>query len=186
MDFKAFEKIPRLTRDMIITEKIDGTNGLIFVGEFDQEPFLVGSRSRWITPGKSTDNSGFAAWAYEHKDELIAGLGPGFHYGEWWGKGIQRNYGLEERRFSLFNVSRWSDDTVRPSCCHVVPTLTDFSGTIFDTALVNSVLEDLKQHGSYAAPGFMNPEGIIVFHVASGHLFKKTIEKDSEHKGQTE
>lgn len=180
MEFKAFEKIPRLSREMIITEKIDGTNGLIFVGEFDQEPFLVGSRSRWITPGKSSDNAGFAAWAYEHRDELIAGLGPGFHYGEWWGKGIQRGYGLEEKKFSLFNVGRWSDPAVRPACCDVVPAL--YQGE-FSTKTAEDYITVLKEHGSFAAPGFMNPEGIIIFHVPSYHLFKKTIEKDEEPKG---
>lgn len=30
----------------------------------------------------------------------------------------------------------------------------------------------------------MKPEGIVVFHVAGGYLFKKTIEKDEEPKGK--
>ena len=109
-DFVAFPKIPRLSRRCVITEKIDGTNACIFIGE-DGE-FLVGSRTRWITP--ENDNHGFARWAYEHKDELL-GLGPGRHFGEWWGQGIQRGYGLKEKRFSLFNTSRWMDDAVRPA-----------------------------------------------------------------------
>jgi hypothetical protein len=37
--------------------------------------------------------------------------------------------------------------------------------------------------GSKAAPGFMKPEGIVVFHVAGNVGFKKTIEKDEEPKG---
>jgi hypothetical protein len=44
-------------------------------------------------------------------------------------------------------------------------------------------LENLKQLGSYASPGFMNPEGIVIFHVPSQYLFKKTLEKDEEPKG---
>lgn len=67
MDFVEFAKIPRLSRECIVTEKIDGTNGVVYIGE-DGE-FLVGSRSRWITPEQ--DNHGFARWAYEHKDELM-------------------------------------------------------------------------------------------------------------------
>lgn len=31
--FQGFKKIPRLSRDIIITEKIDGTNGLIYIDE---------------------------------------------------------------------------------------------------------------------------------------------------------
>src|SRR5512133_2019075 len=106
-EFQSFGKISRLSRDMVITEKIDGTNGCIYIGE-DGE-FLVGSRTRWITP--ECDNHGFARWAYDHKDELVLGLGPGRHYGEWWGSGIQRGYDLPkgEKRFSLFNVHRWGE-----------------------------------------------------------------------------
>ena len=107
MEFRKFNKIARLSREIVVTEKIDGTNGLIAIGE-DGE-FQVGSRNQWITPEK--DNAGFARWAYDHKGELMT-LGVGFHYGEWWGQGIQRGYGLKEKRFSLFNTSRWSDDTV--------------------------------------------------------------------------
>ncbi len=175
-EFKTFSKIARLSRDMIITEKIDGTNGLVYIGE-DGE-FAVGSRNRWITP--EDDNAGFAKWAHEHKDELMM-LGAGYHYGEWWGQGIQRGYNLKEKRWSLFNVSRWSDDAVRPACCGVVPVL--YKGD-FDTYAIWSALKSLEFTGSVAAPGFMNPEGVVIFHVASGVLFKKTIKNDEKHKGE--
>jgi hypothetical protein len=167
-EFVTFNKIARLSREIVITEKIDGTNASIYIGE-DGE-FLTGSRNRWITP--ESDNAGFARWAAEHKESLLE-LGVGRHFGEWWGQGIQRNYGLKEKRFSLFNVSKWSD--VRPACCGVVPVL--YRG-IFDTQVIQDVLDDLAEHGSYAAPGFMNPEGIVIFHTASGVLFKKTIKND--------
>lgn len=117
-EFKEFPKMPRWSREVIITEKIDGTNASIFIGE-DGE-FLTGSRTRWITP--TDDNFGFSGWAYYNKEELLK-LGPGHHFGEWWGSGIQRGYGLKEKRFSLFNTFRWSDAAVRPSCCSVVPVL---------------------------------------------------------------
>jgi hypothetical protein len=177
MEFKPFTKIPRLSRDIVITEKIDGTNGIIAIGE-DGE-FQVGSRARWITP--ENDNAGFARWAYGNKDELMK-LGAGYHYGEWWGQGIQRGYGLKEKRFSLFNVSRWADDAIRPACCFVVPTL--FTG-IFSTMIIDVVLRGLMETGSCAAPEFMNPEGVVIFHTASGHLYKKTIERDEYHKGES-
>ena len=177
MEFRTFNKIARLSREMIVTEKIDGTNGLIAIGE-DGE-FQVGSRSRWITPEKDNDNYGFARWAYNHKDELMT-LGVGFHYGEWWGQGIQRGYGLKEKRFSLFNTSRWSDEAgVRPACCHVVPTL--YTG-MFDTTKIETILEHLSYYGSVAAPGFMNPEGVVIYHVAGNLYFKKTIVGDYQPK----
>lgn len=169
MEFKSFNKISRLSRECIVTEKIDGTNAQIYIGE--QGEFLVGSRNRWITP--DSDNYGFARWAYEHKEQLME-LGVGNHFGEWWGEGIQRRYGLKEKRWSLFNVHKWGYS--RPACCHVVPVL--YQG-IFDTTKIQEVLEELALNGSHASRGFMKPEGIIIFHTASGTLFKKTIENDS-------
>ncbi len=51
MDFVSFPKIPRLSREIVITEKIDGTNGVIYIPSDNlSEGFFVGSRSRWITP----------------------------------------------------------------------------------------------------------------------------------------
>jgi hypothetical protein len=175
-EFTQFQKIPRLSREVVVTEKIDGTNACVYIGE-DGE-FLAGSRTRWITP--ADDNFGFARWAYEHKDELM-GLGIGRHFGEWWGSGIQRGYGLKEKRWSLFNTSIWGDDTVRPACCGVVPVL--YRGP-FTTEDVDVVLASLKTNGSAASPGFMKPEGVVVYHVAAGSYFKKTIEKDAEWKGK--
>jgi hypothetical protein len=189
--FIEFPKIGRLSRDMIITEKIDGTNASIYIGESGE--FLIGSRTQWITPER--DNHGFAKWAMEHKDELMQ-LGAGSHFGEWWGSGIQRGYGLQkgEKRFSLFNVGRWLDahgtngseprgkQQVAPACCYVVPILLQWS---FDTTKIEQALTDLRTFGSKAVPGFMNPEGVVIFHTASGALFKKTLEKDDEWKGKS-
>ncbi len=89
---------------------------------------------------------------------------------------------MKEKIFSLFNVHKWADDSIRPACCRVVPTL--WKG-IFDTSHVNAELSRLKYLGSMAAPGFMKPEGVVIFHTASGHLYKKTIEKDEQPKGRT-
>ena len=178
-DFIEFPKMARLSREVVVTEKIDGTNAQILVGE--DGLILAGSRSRWITP--ENDNFGFAAWVRDHADELRE-LGPGRHFGEWWGAGIQRRYGLADKRFSLFNVLRWGE--TRPACCGVVPTL--YRGQ-FDTARIEDTLATLAEEGSVAAPGFMKPEGIVVFHIAGNVGFKKTIEKDavpkSQHAGAT-
>ena len=175
--FVGFSKIPRLMREMIITEKIDGTNAQVWISD-DLSEVVAGSRHHWLLPGQP-DNHGFRAWVEGNRDELLK-LGPGHHIGEWWGQGIQRNYGLKEKRFSLFNTFRWSDAAVRPACCHVVPVL--YQG-LFDTEEIDYQLYLLSLDGSRAAPGFMQPEGVVVFHVAGNLLFKRTIEKDEERKG---
>lgn len=178
----------RLAREVIISEKIDGTNAQIHIT--DDGKMLFGSRTRWITPGD--DNFGFARWATDNKEELLK-LGPGRHFGEWWGRGIQRNYGLSERRFSLFNVARWClhGETPKaiptadprnvklqdmlPACCHLVPIL--WQG-LFPFCWPNHILARLSNGGSHAAPGFMRPEGIVVFHTAGNVGFKMTLDND--------
>jgi hypothetical protein len=107
-------------------------------------------------------------------------LGPGSHFGEWWGLGINRNYGLKEKRFSLFNTSLWADPENRPACCGVVPVL--YSGP-FDSRSIDEVLARLAMDGSAASPGFMKPEGIVIFHTAGKTMFKKTILSDEKPKG---
>lgn len=169
-EFVEFPKMARLSREIIITEKLDGTNAQIFIT--DEGGFYVGSRSRWITP--EADNYGFARWAYDNREELMQ-LGPGSHFGEWWGAGIQRKYNTGEKRFSLFNVSRWGAPEGRPACCSVVPTL--YVGD-FTTDAVEDCIASLREFGSRAAPGFMNPEGVVVFHTAGRVGFKKTLHKD--------
>ena len=194
-EFVEFGKIPRLSRQVTITEKLDGTNAQLYITE-DGDIF-TGSRTRWITP--DDDNYGFAGWAQGNKDDILK-LGPGRHYGEWWGQGIQRKYGLKEKRFSLFNASRWCAygqepkvisssfspeikyQTVLPETIHVVPIL--WRG-LFNLDTVSDCIEALEEIGSWAAPGFMNPEGIIIYHEAARTYFKKTITNDEEPKGKT-
>ena len=218
-EFKPFPKMPRLSREVIITEKIDGTNASVFIREItdpeemnavSMDPLAcvrmnnlliyAGSRTRWITP--DNDNHGFARWVCENDEEIIK-LGPGHHFGEWWGSGIQRGYGLQkgEKRFSLFNVARWAIhgtepqviptadprivkmQDVLPACCGLVPVM--YRG-MFDTFEVGRCLNELKSHGSWAAPGYPHPEGVVVFHIAGNCGFKKTLEKDNQPKGQNQ
>ena len=178
MEFPAFPKIPRWNRDIIVTEKIDGTNALIWIAD-DGVTMRFGSRSRWIQP--TNDNYGFARWGEENRQELLK-LGPGVHYGEWWGQGIQRGYGLKEKRFSLFNATKWRNGWLRSACVSVVPTL--YEGPMLEEAIRECVF-GLNHFGSKAAPGFMKPEGVIVFHTASGHLYKITCENDAQPKSNT-
>lgn len=222
--FEGWPKTPRLFRDAVITEKIDGTNAAVIVtplsvvlppeGIFtphegkppgwqyaekyltdgtgwnpgtlvDDEGigFIVAaqSRTRLITPGKTTDNFGFAAWVQENAAELASLLGPGRHFGEWWGKGIQRGYGLEDRRFSLFNVGRYGHVAENTDLVSAVPTL--YQGP-FNTEQVAYEVADLALMGSSAARGFMAPEGVVVYHAAARQSFKVLIENDELPKGQ--
>ena len=173
-EFIPFPKIPRLQKECVVTEKIDGTNGLIYIT--DDGDMFVGSRNRWLS--EDSDNFGFHRWTTENKDELMK-LGPGRHHGEWWGSGIQRGYNLPkgEKRFSLFNVSIWNVEN-KPACCYLVPIF--YIGE-FDTTQITAAMMNLLSVGSLASPGFMNPEGLIVFHSSANHYFKVPFDKN--HKG---
>ena len=185
MQFQKNPKMARLYRNVTITEKIDGTHGAIFVDEYpDGEPFVtgVGSRNRFITPGKSTDNFGFAAWVEGHNTALAHCLGPGVHRGEWWGSGIQRGYGMDKKYFSLFAVHLFNEQYLE---AHAIPHLRVvpivYQGTYTDDVLRYQI-ETLEKRGSYAAPGFMNPEGLVMYHEAAKQMFKYTLGGDG-HKG---
>jgi hypothetical protein len=190
-EFQPWPKIARLNRGMVVTEKLDGTNACVVITEPDSggPPYGIFAQSRKRLITVDDDNYGFARWVFEHQEELIE-LGPGYHYGEWWGRGIQRGYDLEEKRFSLFNVGRWhaaGDDepdegTDRaPECCSVVPVLDRYA---FDTARIADVVEELRKDGSVAAPGYMNPEGVVVFHTHGRTTYKVTLDNDEKPKGQ--
>lgn len=192
--FQSFNKIGRWSKPVVISEKIDGSNAQVLVTtELDliENPdlaalavaivngraLLAGSRNRWLKPEKKLDNFGFAQWVKDNA-ELLVRLGPGRHFGEWWGAGIQSTYGLDHKRFSLFNVGRFGtgpDKETPPECCHVVPIL--YEGPNTPRAVVDT-LERLEFEGSVAAPGFMKPEGIVIYHTATGTMFKKTLDGD--------
>lgn len=188
-EFKKFAKIPRMANtQLIITEKIDGTNAQIEVPEDPDAPLLVGSRNRYITPGKTSDNFGFAAWVDTYQDKLRL-LGPGLHYGEWWGPGIGRGYlpTAESRRWSLFNTSRPLPEGL-PSGVGQVPVLYHrqldlFHGNLEAEELRNVIIR-LEYNGSVAAPGFMKPEGVVIN--IGGHLYKYVFDKGGPSPEETE
>lgn len=176
-----------------------------------QGDYLVraGSRKRWISPGD--DNFGFARWVWDNAELLVKTLGAGRHYGEWWGQGIQCKYNIGKKRFSLFNVKRWYEELpegvlyegnvadvwdlslrldvkLQPGILSaqaagldidVVPVM--FNGP-FSQETVAQCVNDLAQFGSIAAPGFMGPEGVVVYHKAADQTFKVTIMNDESPK----
>lgn len=206
ISFEPWPKIARLNREIVITEKIDGTNAAVGFVALDQpnwddpnvlafvggESFLkiaayAQSRKKVITPAQ--DNYGFARWVQENADALYETLGYGLHFGEWWGSGVNRGYGLKngEKRFSLFNTPRYGDR--EKFCLSDVPGL----GTVpilyegmFNQDEIENCLIDLTIKGSVASPGFMDPEGVIVFHTAAQTPFKVTIKGDEKPKGSNE
>lgn len=226
-DYPSFGKIPRLSKPVIITEKIDGTNGLVCVervpfgtwpGLLDTDPTALasmtdtdaptgpdglpntelviraGSRNRWLTVER--DNYGFAWWVRDNAREL-AQLGPGRHYGEWYGRSIQRGYSIADRRFALFNVARWYDErdehgeayrqhfalaVPAPDPVTVVPVLWVGTGTALSNAVAGA-LDVLRTVGSWAVPGYSRPEGVIAYHTAAGQMFKAMCEGDDTPKG---
>ena len=176
--FKAWPKIPRLENEVYhITEKIDGTNAAIIIKPLEKfvdalpiwynDVYAIGaqSRTRLITP--EDDNFGFAKWVKDNAEQLIADLGVGYHYGEWWGNGIQRGYGLEERRFSLFNPTKYS------SVCHNIPEILTVDIMPDDHTLKHL----LVTHGSYIVPGYMRPEGLVIYAEKAKTYWKVIIDK---------
>lgn len=207
MDFIKFPKIPRLNRECMITEKIDGTNASIFITSViealangwgfsgqeiirlsDNSIILAASRNRWLSSDK--DNYGFFKWVNTNREELVK-LGPGLHRGEWWGYGIQKRYNETLKKakktgkmFTLFNTWRWrgeDEESTPPECCSVVPVL--YQGPFHSKAAKDTV-QGLRDGGSVICPG-AEAEGIVVFHVAANSYFKVTLDNDEMPKGAT-
>lgn len=207
IEFQAWPKTPRLFRDIVITEKIDGTNSAIIIQEFGEEAddnaiaqvvvdnviyeVAAQSRKRLLTPGKTTDNYGFAAFVEHNAEQLVKLLGPGRHFGEWWGDGIQGRYGEHtqgRRGFALFNTERYADvvkylkdETGRDVLVEPVPVL--WKGP-FSEAIIHEIAKELLSLGSVAAPFAPKPEGIMVYHTQSGKAYKFTF--DNNDKGKWE
>lgn len=172
--FTPWPKIPRLSNETYtITEKIDGTNACVAI---DTENNIVAqSRNHFIFP--NNDNFGFAQWVENNKEDLLS-LGPGHHYGEWWGKGIGRNYNQQERHFSLFNCGLWGEhNSNTPKCCKVVPILEKETNFEHLFGSLSSCIISLQEKGSHLNLGFMKPEGLIVYAHLTKIYYKVILDK---------
>lgn len=181
--FRPWPKIPRLENEVYhITEKIDGTNACIIIQPYLYEKeqdciwtdlehsVYAQSRTKLIKP--SNDNYGFAKWVQANAEQLVTDLGVGYHFGEWWGQGIQRNYGLTEKRFSLFNPTK------RSSICSNVPLLKSLTQDEFEnTTWKEQYKAEFEEFGSVAAPGFMKPEGLVVYAEKAKTYWKVIFDK---------
>lgn len=173
--FKEWPKTPRLNKEIVVTEKIDGTNACIVVPDtFQNWPVYAQSRKRIITP--NSDNFGFAHWVFEHRELLAGALGPGYHYGEWYGSGIQSGYGLTngERKFMLFNADRWTAESVAEAGLDAigVEAATVLYRGVFDQTMIDYQVRRLRRDGSVHRPYDGKAEGVCVFHTQSRKVYK--------------
>lgn len=207
--YPGFGKISRWNREVVVTEKIDGTNGLISIeravnpapdgvlDSFDVDGIAydirAGSRNRWLSTEKGQDNHGFAAWVEANAETLIADLGEGRHYGEWYGPGIGKRFSaLKDRpkKFMLFNTARWSGVNFETPNLETSTVL--FEGQMKDLLEMSPCASGhneldcqiymLRAFGSIHVPG-ADSEGVVIYHKASNQLFKITLEGDETFKG---
>ena len=198
IEFQAWPKTPRLFRDIVVTEKVDGTNSAVIIEDITTEEadpsalaviergayrYQVGaqSRNRLIFPGKTTDNHGFAAFVQENAERLLDLLGPGRHFGEWWGKGIGKRYASAMegiKGFALFNTAKhgdlhswlsFGDQQVLIEPVHVL-----YQGPFSEEEILGT-LKELQKYGSWMSP-FDPAEGIVVFHTQSRQTYKITLD----------
>lgn len=169
------DKTPRLTNIEVLDSSVVAMAKR--AGEEQIYGVYAQSRNRLIRPGKATDNAGFAGWVAQNAAQLVELLNPGLHYGEWWGQNIQRNYGLKEKRFSLFNTHAHRGIYERSEgLLRCVPVL--YQGPN-QGARVEEAMEYLAEYGSEAETGFANPEGVCIYHSASKQVTKVTFEHDN-------
>lgn len=210
LDFTPWPKTFRMNRDVIVTEKIDGTNAAVRVVDaavipdlpsaldegdrfeghvltlVDGRGYLVGAQSRKKNIWPEADNAGFARWVFENATDLARVLGPGTHFGEWYGQAIQSNkYGLDGKRFMLFNVIRWGATETREMLKGTlgIEVATVLYHGPFDTYRINKIVDSLDLNGSQHVPGVNYAEGVIVHHTQAGFNLKVTTEKDEQPKG---
>lgn len=220
--FKSWGSTPRFHKGLHITEKINGTNagvsvqgfakGLRFLMESEDAKFVEGvdcdylvraqSRKRIITPGN--DNFGFAAWVWENAGALANLLGYGYHYGEWYGEGIQKNpLAVQGRKWALFNTWHWGrPENLEKLKAAGIPGLTtvpvlhdEQRDGPADYMTIPGIMESQSLYGSKAegaaliSEGFdweddryAEPEGIIVWQRETAQRYKILLREDDKHK----
>lgn len=199
--FQDYGKIPRWANEHVwVSEKIDGSNSAVVIERQEEQretdavvryvyvddvAYVVRaqSRKRFLLPGKQTDNFGFAQYVFDNAEALVKTLGVGRHYGEYWGSGIQRGYGMVngERWFSLFPTSRVSrsfqnyHDILTVPQLNIVPEL--YSGP-WSGNVIEDCLDVLRDHGTFASNGAGQAEGVVVTFKLSGARYKAFVNDD--------
>ena len=109
--------------------------------------------------------------------ERAARFRPGRHFGEWYGRGIQRGHGLQDRRFALFNRTDGPRSARRAAASFQSSQRERWALTLCRNASKRCVRRKSRR------PGFTRPEGIVIYHHASGGMFKVLLENDELPKG---
>jgi len=169
VEFEPWPKIPRaILGDVVVTEKIDGTNACVIV----QDGVIVGiqSRKRMLNVGKENDNYGFASYVVQNMDKFLE-LGEGKHFGEWAGLGIQKNpHNLDAKYFFLFNTRRWGEHHLPPEGIRVVKVLHQGEYTHDTIDRIMNELKDFSTLHEYTA------EGIVVYFPRLDAMEKHTFQ----------
>ena len=190
-NYNSFPSIERLENIYcIISEKIDGTNGLI---EINETNVRFGSRNRYIS--FSDDNAGFANFFrhYEAKLEDVAKdvitkelelngetltscneSYPLRIYGEWFGCGIQRGYGLKDKFFMPFS-SFYGEKLIEYQVPNVITPNIMYTGK-FSMEVVGTCMQQLKLNGSGVVKDYKQPEGIVIFFPKYNFRLKETFD----------
>lgn len=165
-EFKSWRDIERfLGVHVVITEKIHGSNAqiLVYRDEAGELHARAGSRKQYLDV-LGPDNFGFAVYVKAHEAEICEKLGEGRHYGEWVGPGINGEYGFPDKHLVLFDHRRHPkekfDSGNMPPRMLPVPVLYDGA---YSADVVKEVMDRLRGEGSVLVPGFMRPEGIVLF-----------------------
>lgn len=198
--FKGWGSTTRENKNKTITEKLDGTNACIVAQDGKVQ---AQSRKRMITP--DDDNYGFARWVYNNAGALLDTLGYGYHYGEWYGEGIQKNpLGIEGKRFALFHATKYTEangfDLERVDGLETVPLLHHGQCGVWT---IPNIIQDLYTYGSKVKgakaepvksmiPGFddtmfqfdraADAEGIIIWNNETKTRTKMLLKDDAFHK----
>jgi hypothetical protein len=194
-EFKSWGSTTRENKNKTITEKIDGTNACIVA---QNGKVTAQSRKRIITP--DDDNYGFARWVYDNAGALLDTLGYGYHYGEWFGEGIQKNpLGIEGKRFALFHATKYTEqngyELSKVDGLETVPLL--HHGQC-DVMTIPDIIEELDYEGSkvvgakrevvnkmhFAYERAAAAEGIIIWNNETRTRTKMLLENDAFHKWQ--
>ena len=199
--YPSFSSIERLENIYcVISEKIDGTNGLIEIqnkaNNSNTGSMIVkfGSRNRYIS--FSDDNAGFANFFrhYEKKfknmakeiiassynedsqtDEIPTENYPLRIYGEWFGKGIQRGYGLDDKYFMPFS-SFYAEHMIKAGIPNIMMPNIMYTGK-FSLEVVDNCMNCLTS-GSFhnLITNYDNPEGIVIYFPKYNFRLKQTFE----------
>lgn len=178
-EFKAWREIEKFTGiHVIVTEKIHGANCHVNVVSQPDGSLkaIAGKRTSYVgTQGLF----GFGEFVTSNEKEICEKLGPGRHYAEWTGAGVNGDYGLKNKTAVLFNTRHHGPKKaagVLPDRFDVVPVLYDGP---YVQEKIDEVLADLKANGSKFSHGYMRPEGVVLFFPLF-NAYKKIVFKPEE------